>query len=131
VDISGEFFSPEGTFHGDSLPFSGFDGDFEIQIYVAFAGVALITLGQMWIWRKIWLDLIQENPRTWGPGGLPPGRRLFPSMYDTCRTFEFSQFDHEFARLRSPSSASSPSRIAPIKRVILHWVVRLYLPKSL
>jgi hypothetical protein len=36
-DPSGEFFSPGGTFYGHSLPFSGFDGDFEIHIYVAFA----------------------------------------------------------------------------------------------
>jgi hypothetical protein len=34
VDLSGEFFSPEGPFHGDSLPFSRFQGDFEIHFYV-------------------------------------------------------------------------------------------------
>jgi hypothetical protein len=59
VAISGEFFSPEGTFYGDSLPFSGFDGDFEIHIYVAFAGVALMYRGHTRIWIKIWLQRIQ------------------------------------------------------------------------
>jgi hypothetical protein len=73
---SGEFSCP---FAGDSLPFSGFEGDFEIHIYVAFAGVALIALGQTWIWSKIWLSQIQQNLRALGGSmGLAPGTTHLP-----------------------------------------------------